>query len=188
LRLFVAIEMPRQLGVQLAERVERVRGELPRVRWLDPTALHLTLVFLGAVAPAAFAALDAELAAAFAGVARFRLQPAGGGAFPPGPRPRVLWVGFERSAGLEAVQRRVAAAAGRALGEGGERRSFHAHVTLARCQRALGGGAAASWRAAFPAAELTAFEVAAGALIESRLEPDGARYRRRAEYPLEVAA
>lgn len=183
----MAIEIPPATCRQLARRVARVKDRLPRVRWLDPAGLHLTLAFLGELARPVAEGLDGALAEACSRVPRFRLQPAGGGAFPAGARPRVLWVGFEPCDALDELHRQVAEAVRGALGGGGARR-FHAHVTLARCRVAVDGGAAARWRDAFPPAELDAFEVAAGALVESRLEASGARYLRRAAYPLREAA
>ena len=66
MRLFVALPVSEPARREVRRRVDRVRDRLPRARWVDFDALHLTLLFLGEVAAEAVPPLAAGLGAAFA--------------------------------------------------------------------------------------------------------------------------
>lgn len=103
------------------------------VRWVRLDGLHLTLRFLGPTEadriPPTIAAVEA-VAAAVAGPIRIELS--GSGTFPPGRRPRALWIGVS-AGGQELAE--LAARTEEALVEAGwqpEGRPFRPHLTLAR--------------------------------------------------------
>lgn len=125
MRLFIAIELPDELK----RKLERLRMEIPGVRWVPAEQLHLTLVFLGEVDEATTAILTAQLAQIQTGA--FELSPCGIGCFPDRRRPRVVWLGVKPEPKLlslaQAVQQTVMAA-GIIL----EERPFSPHLTLAR--------------------------------------------------------
>ncbi|MCB2224009.1 MAG: RNA 2',3'-cyclic phosphodiesterase [Actinobacteria bacterium] len=130
-RLFVAVPLTDDARAAMAARVrEAAPGGLPG-RVVRPPNWHLTLRFLGDVAPADADRLAASLDAAALG-APFAVRWAGLGAFPRAARATVLWVGADRGAAeLEAL----AAAVEDACGDAGfppEDRPFRAHLTLAR--------------------------------------------------------
>ena len=124
-RLFVAIDIPEPIRDALA----RFAGELPAARWVPADQIHLTLRFIGEAGPQTFQAIKAALSGLrFRG---FPLALRGTGHFPPGKRPRVLWVGVEPNQGLAGLYRDLELA----LGEAGvtpEERPFSPHLTLAR--------------------------------------------------------
>lgn len=127
-RLFVSIELPDSVTQALAELDPCLRG----VRWLAPEQMHLTLSFLGNVPEDVAEKLKTKLAAIE--WKAFFLPLTGFGAFPSKGRPNVVWIGV--SSGhphLFQLHKRVQEAA---LGAGLEPdlRSFHPHVTLARCR------------------------------------------------------
>ena len=66
MRLFVAFEIPEPVRREVRRRMAGPRERLPRARWVDPDVLHLTLLFLGEVAPERVAALAGRLGLAFA--------------------------------------------------------------------------------------------------------------------------
>jgi 2'-5' RNA ligase len=187
MRLFVALEIPEVVRGEVARRLEAVRDRLPPARWVDPEAIHLTLVFLGEIEPVRFAALTAALERASAPHPPLALALADGGTFPPRRPARVAWVGVEAGPGLAALQADVERAAVAAGGIAPEDRPYHPHVTLARCSEAWPRAAIETFGAAFAGplgAPFTASEVA---LIESRLGQGGARYRTAARFPLGAA-
>lgn len=135
-RLFVAIDVPRP---------DRMGGVLDDLRrWglrVPPTdRLHLTLLFLGAVDPAAVSGVERAVAAV---AARHRpLDLALTGATGRFGRT-VLWAELApapRLVDLAADLRREVRAAGAEV----EKRAFHPHVTLARAGRGRVNGAAAT--------------------------------------------
>ncbi|HXO42445.1 MAG TPA: RNA 2',3'-cyclic phosphodiesterase [Thermoanaerobaculia bacterium] len=205
MRLFVALEIPEPVRREVRRRVAGLRERLPRARWVDPDVLHLTLLFLGEVAPELVADLAGRLGQAFAAHPALPLRLAGGGTFPAGRPARVAWIGVAGPPELAPLQAAVVRAArealelpassgapataraAAALREAGDR-PFQPHVTLARCPSPWPRGAAEKFAAAFPAEIGPPFVADRGVLVESRLSPRGPRYRHLAELPLAAAA
>jgi 2'-5' RNA ligase len=127
-RLFVSIELPRAISERFAELDPHLRG----VRWLAPEQMHLTLSFLGNVSEEVAEHLKENLAAI--DWKAFFLPLTGFGAFPGKGRPNVIWVGVGRGhPHLFQLHKRVQEAA-LAAGLEPDLRSFHPHVTVARCR------------------------------------------------------
>jgi 2'-5' RNA ligase len=106
-RLFLAFELPEDLRVRIAERVEPLRSTLPPASWVPAERLHLTLAFLGEVEEPRVTALDGALRPVFADAPRLCLRLAGPGTFPPARPARVAWIGVEASAVLGAESMRA---------------------------------------------------------------------------------
>src|SRR5688572_30502984 len=127
-RLFVALDLPESVTRMLSE----VRMEMRGVRWLRPEQIHLTLSFLGNVETSAGERLRERLAAITFG--SFFLPLAGVGAFPQKGKPSVIWVGVGKGhPHLFQLHKRVQEAA-LAAGLEPDLRSFHPHITIARCK------------------------------------------------------
>jgi RNA 2',3'-cyclic 3'-phosphodiesterase len=124
LRLFVGIEFPPELKLQLSI----LETTLPGAKWVDAGNFHLTLRFIGEVDEGVAADIDEALARIKA--RRFTLQLAGTGVF-GGGKPRALWVGVERHPDLVALRDKIEQALIR-TGLEPEQRKFAPHVTLAR--------------------------------------------------------
>lgn len=174
-RSFVAIPMP-DAGIANAVRLQTA---LRLGRAVRPENLHLTLAFLGDVAPAALEELDQALS----GISSrpFSLQPAGLGAF-GADQPRSVHLNFVASPGLLALHEAVSKAvwsAGLALAH----RRFVPHVTLARLKRTPADEVAAAIEAA-PNLDWPELQVFGFSLMASTLRPDGPRYDTLGSYPL----
>jgi 2'-5' RNA ligase len=127
-RLFVSIELPQSATQRLTELDPHLRG----VRWLAPEQMHLTLSFLGNVPEDVEEKLKANLSAI--GWKAFFLPLTGLGAFPGKGRPNVIWIGVGSGhPHLFQLHKRVQEAA-LAAGLEPDLRSFHPHVTIARCR------------------------------------------------------
>ncbi len=193
MRLFVAIEVPSEIRLELERRISRLRASgatgnlrprLPKARWVRPEAMHLTLAFLGETDPERLPELHRELGAAFAAGEPMALEVAGTGAFPPRGRKRVLWTGVEAAGDLGGLQARVAEAVERAAGVEVERRPYHPHLTLARCKPPWPPSAVERFAGDFGEEPAGSFTAERGSLIASELHPRGARYRTVESYPL----
>ena len=184
LRLFVAFALPDEVRAAMRRRRARLRSLLPQARWVEPDNAHLTLVFLGHHPEEKVAALSAALRDVFWRYPALPLRLHGGGTFPPGRPARVAWVGVRGPAELLPLQHDVADAAASVLDWEPEKRPFHPHVTLTRCNptwpRALverfHSEVQGSWGEEFVAEE--------GVLYRSRLSPRGARYEAVGRFPL----
>ena len=127
-RLFVSIELPESITKSLAELDPDVRG----VRWLEPRQMHLTLAFLGNVGTEIQEALSEKLRAI--SWKSFFLPLLGLGTFPTKGWPKILWIGVGSGhPHLFQLHKRVQEAL-LATGLESDLRSFHQHVTLARCR------------------------------------------------------
>jgi 2'-5' RNA ligase len=127
-RLFVAIDLPESTAKLLDDLDPRLRG----VRWTVREQLHLTLSFLGDVPPANESTLRERL-----GEIQFHsffLPILGTGTFPPKGLPKIVWIGVGKGhPHLFQIHKRVQEAA-LAAGLEPELRSWHPHITLARCR------------------------------------------------------
>jgi len=127
-RLFVSIELPETVAELLVRLDPNIRG----VRWLTPPQMHLTLSFLGSVSTLAEETLKKRLDAF--SWKPFFLPLCGLGKFPSKGPPTVIWVGVGTGhPHLFQLHKRVQEAA-IAAGLEPELRSFHPHVTIARCR------------------------------------------------------
>jgi RNA 2',3'-cyclic 3'-phosphodiesterase len=120
----------RAIDLQLA----RLQGEPPRVVWVHPAALHITLRFLGEQPEEGLSVLVEAVQEPFSMVP-FTLRWHGLSAFPSVRRPRAIWMGVGDGAGpLGQLESELARRFGRLLpGERPEQAApFHPHLTLGR--------------------------------------------------------
>ena len=115
----------------------RARAERSRffARWQDAEKLHLTLKFLGWVAPDAIAPLWQMATAAIADAAPIDARVSELSAFPSTRRARVLIAAIGDPAGAISGLAAQLESGAEALGILREDRTFRAHVTLARIPR-----------------------------------------------------
>lgn len=181
MRLFLAFDLEAAVRGELAAIQERLQASTTGWRFLAPSGIHLTLRFLGEVAPEADRPLRGvwrRTAAAFPGV---RVRIAGSGVF-PGPRhPRILWIGVHEeppSGVLEALADALERAA-REHGFAPSTRPFRPHLTLARSRE---GSAVAPVAAELGV--LSSVWCREVVLFQSVLGRGGARYTALETFPL----
>ena len=127
-RLFVSIELPQSVTQTLAQLDPEIRG----VRWLEQRQMHLTLAFLGTVSTEIQETLCEKLHAIV--WKPFFLPLIGLGTFPSKGWPKIIWIGVGTGhPHLFQLHKRVQEAL-LASGMEPDLRSFHPHVTLARCR------------------------------------------------------
>src|SRR6476660_1422082 len=127
-RLFISIELPESVTDTLAKLDPQIHG----VRWLDLRQMHLTLAFLGNVAAETQETLSEKLRAIL--WKSFFLPLIGLGTFPTKGWPKIIWIGVGTGhPHLFQLHKRVQEAI-LAAGLEPDLRSFHPHITLARCR------------------------------------------------------
>lgn len=179
-RLFVAVPVPADVGLEVGRVVAEARAALGddarRIRWVQLEGLHVTLRFLGPTPAARVPAVAAALDRSAAGRPAFEVRLAGAGAFPAAERPRALWLGIRQ--GADALSA-LAAALESELREAGwavDTRPFRPHLTIARTDGVRAGPAAAAALLG-AAADLDAgFTADAVILYRSHLGSGPARY------------
>ena len=182
-RSFVAILLSEEVRAAVAAEMARLRPLGPRVGWVAPPNLHLTLKFLGEVPSEALEQAKEGLAEAVAGAAPFGLHFGGLGAFPGMARPRVLWVGIDEGGqAAQALQARVDAALTQ-RGFAREERPYSAHLTIGRVREPRGLAELQQAMARAARMEFGRLRVGGLSLMRSDLSSAGTRYTELAAFP-----
>ena len=142
MRVFVAVDVGDEVRREVTRVVTTLTGKLeavkkpPKVAWVRPNALHVTIKFLGELEPADVERIQ-DLLAPPIPVAPFQLDWRGIGTFPSNRHPRALWLGvINGAAPLAQVEAEVSR---RLAGENAidiEDRAFLPHLTLGRVKMA----------------------------------------------------
>lgn len=188
-RSFIAIELPDELKAELAQLITQLQSvNQPRVKWVDPYNIHLTLKFLGNVAVNRLDGIVGVMEEATRGIGSFHLEVGELGVFPNLKRVQVAWVATKGNLDkIGQLQQRIESGLV-PLGFTPESRRFTPHLTLAR----LRNQATPDERQRF--GELiasTSFESVHGievdsiSLMKSQLTREGAIYSRISSVALE---
>ncbi len=203
LRLFVAIELPEAWKETLRRVQENAAAKLAaapatrrlRVRWVRPEGIHLTLKFLGYVAPERLDSVCRALASAVPEPPGFGLRLGRIGSFSDRRAPRVIWAGIVYAseetieAGRPAPFTRLVEQIETWMASAGfprERRAVTPHLTLARLPEPLSAAerqlvAELAAVSTLPAVE--PLRVEGVTLMRSHLAPGGARYEPLGRFP-----
>ena len=189
IRSFVAIELAAPVLEALDHLQSQLKHKVPAgaVRWTRVESIHLTLQFLGDVAPGQVGNITAALKAVAAEHTAFELELVGLGVFPNPRRPRIVWVGIsEPSGALNHLQRAI----GRVLtplGYPPEERAFTPHLTIGRAARDASPAQLTQLGEVITHTQLGRLGrmlVDHLSLMKSDLEPGGAVYSAQAVLPL----
>ncbi len=180
-RLFVALQVPedwRQAAAMIQRELERRAPGF--ARWVDPSSMHLTLVFLGYQPVSRLDELTSALRAAARRSSPFRLSWGPPGCFGSPGRVRVIWVGVqEATSRLHGLHRALVEELTRASVQF-DNRSLAPHITLGRAKQEQNPASSRlMWEAVAGLAvpvRPASFRVHDFALMESHLSPSGAQY------------
>lgn len=174
MRLFVALEIPAAVRENLAALLKKLRELSWQPHWVRPENLHVTLKFIGEVAPEKLGAIRSALDSVRSN-SPVMLEFRGLGFFPNEKRPRVFWAGMDGSPNLKILAADLDSAT-KKLGIPRAERPFSPHLTLARFQPA---GLPEKLRSVIQenlTHEFGALQTSQFHLIESKLKPSGAEY------------
>jgi len=176
-RVFIAIEIPKEIRQRIAQHIASLRDEAPDVRasWNREENVHLTLKFLGDVSINRLEVLSQAAKHSAQNLSSFPVSIEGCGAFPDHGSPGVLWIGIEDPAGaLDRLYDSLEENCARA-GFPREERRFNPHLTIARLRQPQGARRLADLhqqkgfeKAVFLASDLL--------LVRSELSSNGSRY------------
>ena len=189
-RLFLAVELPREIKEALDRIVTDVRGAGIRgLRAVNPEGIHLTLKFLGEVERSRIEHIVDEVRRVARAHQPFTLELEGLGGFPSRGAPRALWVGVTGDTEpMLALQRELEEAL-EPLGFSKERREFRPHLTFARVSERAPSADRRRASKIFEAIHLEpGFQIPVSglSLMRSMLLPGGARYDRLAIMPFDA--
>jgi 2'-5' RNA ligase len=187
LRAFIAVEIPLGIRQAVCKATSTLQKEIgPLVRWVPVENMHLTLKFLGDVSPTNVDMLNQMLRAEADLFPCFDLHLTGLGSFPSLKRPRVIYIGIQAPAALEALQRGIESAS-RRLGYESEERGFSPHLTIGRVKQNIRSTEQQIIRHALEAIQVDSLGTArvdSVHLYKSDLRPTGSVYTRLYSAPL----
>ncbi|MAE13260.1 RNA 2',3'-cyclic phosphodiesterase, partial [Candidatus Woesearchaeota archaeon] len=126
MRLFLAIDIPKELQERIKKIQEGIDLRLGRFAILNSRSIHLTLKFLGDVSETEMSFLQDRLAQI--SFSSFQTKTTHMGVFPSVQNPRVLWLGVEPVPELMQLSSSIETK----LSDYPSDHSFKPHLTLAR--------------------------------------------------------
>ena len=187
-RTFIALELDESLQRFLGNVIHRLAQQLPSVRWVNPSGIHLTLAFLGELSDEQLSVAKQAADAAAQQITPFEFRLKELGMFGSQRQPRVIWMGIEESSGnlfrLHGVLNRELELRGFEV----DSRPFSPHLTLARIKQPLNADEQqtlqrllASKESAPSSSRQYAHDLS---VMKSELSRSGARYTCLQAYPL----
>ncbi len=132
MRLFIAIDIPKELKTQLQKLQDALAKSHADVKWVNSDNIHITMKFLGETQDEKIEKLKIFLDEITKKTQAFRIRVGTLGAFPGPGSPRVIWVGVTKGEDqLSALAGLIDAACDK-LGFDPETRPFSSHLTIGR--------------------------------------------------------
>lgn len=134
MRLFIALPLPLTVENSLGTIISDLKPHDGKIRWVNPSNIHLTLRFLGETEQKRLPELKQLIIAASENQKPFQATISRIGAFPNLRQPRIIWAGFAE----DSVVTKIADLASsiehgvRNIGFENEKKKFRPHLTLAR--------------------------------------------------------
>ena len=188
MRIFIAIEIPQNIRVKIAEITDYLQSKTPptAVKWVDYENLHLTIKFIGETKQEKIEEITKVLSQSLAHQAPFSLEIGGLGMYPNNTNPRVIWLGVTGGEPLIAMHNILDQNLAR-LGIQREGRPFSPHLTIARLRRntdAASSKTIGRTLSQFRVDSLGLFNIDRVQLFQSVLTPSGPIYTTLFSVPL----
>jgi 2'-5' RNA ligase len=178
MRLFIGVWLSETVRDEVAQFINRAKGQISECKWSAPEQLHFTLKFLGETPEKELHRLSEALKGVTVGLSSFELRLGKPGYFPERGNPRILWIGLSKGEkDLGHLAGLIEAACVQA-GFPAADRPFKPHLTIARAKEGQRGLSTFNPAVAWQSETL----VTGFSLIESKLRPGGAVYRNVREF------
>ena len=198
MRIFIGIDLDREVRARIERFLEGVEGFAPDARWVRPESLHITLKFIGEQPPERVEAITERLRRVEGSA--FEIRAGGYGFFPTAKAPRVFWIGIHSGPQLAELAESIDVATAE-LGIPREDRPYSPHLTLARAGAGKRLGWAKGRKADGPNAIFAVLEKRLTAigeldfgtmtanefiLYQSQLSPAGSKYTKLHRFPMKT--
>ncbi len=135
LRIFIAAKLPDETIEHIADYIDSISKRISGVKWEKPEKLHITLKFLGNIDDNKLSSVNNIITESVSNICRINMKVSHFGAFPDLSRPKILYVGFDKSHQLNDLQSSIDMGLS-TIGFEEEARKFIPHVTIARVKSA----------------------------------------------------
>lgn len=172
-RVFLALPLAEYFLSEITSGLDRIRSQIPEVKWERPEKIHITLHFFGPEPDSSLPQISKAAGDLTRKICPFNLSLKDVGYFPDSRKPRIIWldVGGETQK-IFALQGELEKNFAR-LGFPSESRSFHPHATIGRVKEGRVPEARFP-QLAFPSTSLRRMDRIV--LYQSRLESTGSQY------------
>jgi 2'-5' RNA ligase len=175
MRSFIAITLPQETKTALTAAMKRLAPVAVDVSWRNVNQLHLTLAFLGEVAPAILPHLSTALTRVCGTLPAVPCRAYGFGFFGNRRNPKVIWAGLDLSPEMETLHSELWKELKR-FGFKTDEDLFRPHITLGRCKERARNQALIAAMDADTETDFGKWVATDITLYESRLSPKGALY------------
>lgn len=175
LRLFIAIDVPDEIREMISQFQKKLRSQDADIKWVKPSAIHITLKFLGNTAPSMVEPAGELIRQNLQQTSSFPVELKGTGTFPNDKKPRVLWIGIQQGADNLSQMAGGINHTLESIGFDREKRAYSPHLTIGRVrsQKNIRSAVGAMHSMTFKGGIFTADEVL---VMKSDLQPGGAVY------------
>jgi 2'-5' RNA ligase len=187
IRSFIAIELSDEARAALGDLQDQLKRVAPAqaIRWTAPESIHLTLHFLGDVAPETVPKVSSLMEQVASAYPLFTVTLGGLGCFPNTRRPRIIWAGVSGQIDILARLHNELGENLKTLGFTLDTRPYSPHLTLGRVKdrippRQLAQLGQTLEQTQPTVGSLSALPVSEISLMKSELKPAGAVYTRLA--------
>ena len=181
IRAFIAIPLPESVLEQVQQIQKKLKSCKVHMAWVEPHNVHLTLKFLGDIAPGDIDRVTEAMSGAAVGIAPFKLAAGDIGIFPDLRRPRVLWLGLTGDIPKLAAFQKHLEGCLYEVSQGDwkpEGRLFKAHLTIGRIKTKIAPDLLIRAIREVGSIASDSFMADTVYLIQSRLTPSGPMYSR----------
>ena len=176
IRNFIAVDIPDEIKDKIAEIQMELQPILPKVSWVKPSNIHLTLKFLGDVAPEQIPSIEDVIRRTVEDQQPFNMEIGSIGAFKNFSQPKVLWIGVTTNATPIAKLAESLDSTLNCRSFPKEGRKFIPHLTIARIRNRISLTEFVSYFDAYDQMDYVPIHVKQISLIKSQLNSEGAVY------------
>jgi 2'-5' RNA ligase len=182
-RCFIAIDISPIIRDSIGHIMEIFRKTGADVKWVRPENIHVTLKFLGTTDESQVTTIVEALTKKILRYSTFYIKISNVGCFPDMKRPRVIWVGIEKSEMLRSLHMDIEQEMVQ-FGYPEEKRTFSAHITIGRVRSQRRMRDVINQLEELRSQSFGDMEINRVNLMKSELKPAGAQYYTLAEIPL----
>lgn len=172
IRAFAAVEI--RPNREIVSLIEELKSLDVRVKTVEPNNMHLTIKFFGNIGEKEVGTIS-EGMKAFSDMAPFEISLSKVGAFPSRKRPKVIWIGVEKSERLEELWKSMEEISAKA-GIPADKREFSPHLTIGRVKGTRNPGELRDFIKAHEDDDFNARQIKEIKLKKSQLTPAGPVY------------